>query len=171
MAASCSNLKRSRTELLASISNPTCKGKSVSLRKLRSSAGIRLSIDFEIVFLQILDVMAVAVGHGEDDAHFVDRLFQGGDGLIGIGFGGVVGRLSGLPLETARVARSKPEPDWLRKAAPARARRRRLPALSRGRRFERTQAAASPSYRTRPAQPARQIQTKQYVVSSGLISL
>jgi len=29
IADSCSNLNRSRTELLASTSNPTCKGKSV----------------------------------------------------------------------------------------------------------------------------------------------
>src|ERR1035437_163427 len=40
MAASCSNLKRSRTELLASMSNPTRSGRFVSLPKKRTLAGL-----------------------------------------------------------------------------------------------------------------------------------
>src|ERR1700688_4930092 len=45
MAASCSNFKRSRTELLASISKPTCSGRFASARKLRiSAAGLLSSI-------------------------------------------------------------------------------------------------------------------------------
>src|ERR1700733_14460862 len=43
MADSCSNLKRSRTELLASISKPTCSGKFVSAWKLRISVAGLLS--------------------------------------------------------------------------------------------------------------------------------
>src|ERR1039457_4393778 len=44
MAASCSNLKRSRTELLASKSNPTRSGRVVSLLKERTlSAGLASS--------------------------------------------------------------------------------------------------------------------------------
>ncbi len=43
IADSCSNLKRSRTELLASMSNATCNGRLVSAWKLRSSAGGLLS--------------------------------------------------------------------------------------------------------------------------------
>src|ERR1039458_3692630 len=44
MAASCSNLKRSRTELLASMSNPTRSGRLVSLLKERTlSAGLASS--------------------------------------------------------------------------------------------------------------------------------
>src|SRR5271157_836470 len=43
MADSCSNLNRSRTELLASISSPTCKGRLVSAWKLRISSGGLLS--------------------------------------------------------------------------------------------------------------------------------
>src|SRR5579863_7322509 len=42
-ADSCSNLKRSRTELLASISSPTSRGKLVSARKLRICSTGRLS--------------------------------------------------------------------------------------------------------------------------------
>src|ERR1700757_4450722 len=43
MADSCSNLKRSRTELLASMSNPTCSGRLVSAWKLRICSGGLLS--------------------------------------------------------------------------------------------------------------------------------
>src|ERR1039458_4256042 len=39
MADSCSNLNRSRTELLASISRPTWSGRLVSARKLRITSG------------------------------------------------------------------------------------------------------------------------------------
>ena len=44
MAASCSNLKRSRTELLASMSRPTRSGRLVSrLNERTLSAGLLLS--------------------------------------------------------------------------------------------------------------------------------
>src|SRR5579863_8552327 len=43
IADSCSNLKRSRTELLASINSPTCKGRLLSARKLRTCSTGRLS--------------------------------------------------------------------------------------------------------------------------------
>src|SRR5664280_2677332 len=45
MAASCSNLKRSRTELLASMSNPTRSGRLVSRLNERSLSAVERSAD------------------------------------------------------------------------------------------------------------------------------
>src|SRR5437867_1631715 len=53
MADSCSNLKRSRTELLASTRSPTCSGRSVSLWKLRiSAAGLLSSTTLKSLFFK-----------------------------------------------------------------------------------------------------------------------
>ena len=72
MADSCSNLKRSRTELLASISKPTCSGK-IGLGVEAANFLRRLVVveHAKIVLLQIGDAASVLVGHGEHHVHFV----------------------------------------------------------------------------------------------------
>ena len=72
MADSCSNLNRSRTELLASMSKPTCSGRLVSAWKLRISCGGLLSSTMlKVALLQIGDAAAVLVGDREHDIDFV----------------------------------------------------------------------------------------------------
>ena len=83
MAASCSNLKRSRIELLASISRPTRSGRLVSLRKERIDLR-RLAVveHAEVVLLQVLDELAALVGNGEDHVDLVHPLDDGGELLV-----------------------------------------------------------------------------------------
>ena len=78
IAASCSNLKRSRTELLASISSPTRSGRLVSLLNDRIVRGLAVVDDAEVVLRQVLHKVVTLVGDGEDNVHLVNAFADGG---------------------------------------------------------------------------------------------
>src|SRR5580658_10488030 len=107
MADSCSNLKRSRTELLASISKPTCSGKFASARKLRiSTAGLRsstmwksfcfksvtrlpcLSVTVKTTFTSLIPTLIRGTS-AESVAGSSEVLFRGFGGAVCGGFPGV----------------------------------------------------------------------------------
>ena len=83
MAASCSNLKRSRMELLASMSRPTRK-RQVGLAAEGANRLRRLVVvdHPEVVLLQVVDELAALVGDVEDHVDFVHLLDDGGELLF-----------------------------------------------------------------------------------------
>ena len=95
MADSCSNLKRSRTELLASMSSSDLQwqvGFGVEATHFRR----RLVIvhDAEVGLLEIGDVLTVLVGHGEHHVDLVGKCAERCDRVNGIvgGLCSLVGR-------------------------------------------------------------------------------
>ncbi len=83
MAASCSNLKRSRTELLASTSKPDLQRQLGLVVKTANLLGGAVVIDDRKIALgQILYVAAMLVGDGEHDVHFIHRLGDRGARIV-----------------------------------------------------------------------------------------
>ena len=114
MADCCSNLNRSRTELLASISSPTCE-RQIGFGVEAADFLRRLVVveHVEVALLQIGNAAPMLVGHREHDVHFVGGRTDGGDRVV-VRRRVRIGRLLLLPRRRWPAVAARRLADWTR---------------------------------------------------------